>query len=56
MYIQRNGPEKYWEQTCVNLRSNSIVCLKHPIRTEIAWIKQPKPSSKQAFQEEAYTQ
>ncbi|KAI8440877.1 hypothetical protein MSG28_009179 [Choristoneura fumiferana] len=37
------GEGKHREETCTNLRSNSMVCVKFPIRTG-AWELWPKPS------------
>ncbi|KAI8423432.1 hypothetical protein MSG28_012565 [Choristoneura fumiferana] len=42
--LQLCGEGKHREETCTNLRSNSMVRVKFPIRTGPAWELRPKPS------------
>ncbi|KAI8438163.1 hypothetical protein MSG28_010785 [Choristoneura fumiferana] len=44
IYHELCGEGKHREETCTNLRSNSMVCVKFPIRTGPAWELWPKPS------------
>ncbi|KAI8431677.1 hypothetical protein MSG28_016156 [Choristoneura fumiferana] len=43
-HIKLCGEGKHREETCTNLRSNSMVRVKFPIRTGPAWELWPKPS------------
>ncbi|KAI8441452.1 hypothetical protein MSG28_015052 [Choristoneura fumiferana] len=44
IYHELCGEGKHREETCTNLRSNSMVRVKFPIRTGPAWELWPKPS------------
>ncbi|KAI8433439.1 hypothetical protein MSG28_015475 [Choristoneura fumiferana] len=44
IYHELYGEGKHREETCTNLQSNSMVCVKFPIRTGPAWELLPKPS------------
>ncbi|KAI8441856.1 hypothetical protein MSG28_005540 [Choristoneura fumiferana] len=44
IYHELCGEGKHREETCTNLRSNSMVRVKFPIRTGPAWELRPKPS------------